>query len=95
VIQAKDHEAARAIATRHLIVHQVEPEGGLSEPDIFEPTERLSELEAAIQSRGKTATSATRSSRKNRIWLILLWIGAALTAVAFVIWSRGGRHSQL
>ena len=37
VINAKHHEAAHAIAQRELIVSQVVPEGGLTEPEVFDP----------------------------------------------------------
>src|SRR5579871_4348210 len=37
VVNAKHHEAAEAIAQQHLIVSSVTPEGGLSEPEPFDP----------------------------------------------------------
>ena len=88
VVNAKHHEAAEAIARREMNVSEVVPEGGLAEPEIFDPRE------FDDPPKSKDPTPATRqvppkirSSRRR--WGIILAGLALLAGVVWVILKRG------
>jgi hypothetical protein len=97
-VEAKNHDAARAIAARHLVVAQVEPEGGLAEPEIFERPEKagLEELIAAVQPDGQnrddTEGRPRPKSRAQRQVLLAIVLVLALAAVLLAIWMIGPRR---
>jgi hypothetical protein len=92
LVQAKDHDAARTIANRQLIVESVEPEGGLAEPEVFERPERegLEELTAAVQMQAKEPAGA-RAKRSGMKWSIITLVAGILVtmiAVLLALWIR-------
>ena len=91
-VEAKNHEAARAIAAQHLVVAQVEPEGGLAEPEIFERPEelRLEDLVEATESQGKSLSKS--GAKYRRIIAIGLAFIGALAIVLLAMWFRARRR---
>ena len=92
VVEAKDHEAAAAVALRHLIVKRVEPEGGLAEPEAFVPPakEGLDDLASAVQSQATGGADApNRAAARPWRWLVAVACLVAVVLIALVVmWSR-------
>ena len=93
LVEAKNHEAARALASQRLVVGQVEPEGGLAEPEIFERPEK-SDMEQLIEAVGpgnrepahdRNAASPKMRLRR-RLFLCTLVIVFAILVLA--IWLK-------
>jgi hypothetical protein len=91
VVEAKHHEAAKAIATRQLIVSEVVPEGGLTEPEAFDPRsldapqieDPAEALARAVNSRPATPTPSRprRRDQRNLIFISLAILLAILVVV--------------
>jgi len=81
LVNAKHHEAAHAIASRQLLVSEVLPEGGLAEPEVFDPR-AVDGAPSPVESAPPPSPPAPRQ-RRPRLLLILLVL--ALLATVFLI----------
>lgn len=94
LVEAKNHEAARALASQRLVVGRVEPEGGLAEPEIFERPEKsdIEQLAEAVEPGNREAAgarNAVASKRRSRRRLVALSILILVLAVLLLaIWSK-------
>ena len=85
LVNAKHHEAAHAIASRQVLVSEVIPEGGLAEPEVFDPRALDPAPELPVVSSVESQTTA----QSRRRWVVpSLVVIAVLGLMVLLIFLR-------